>query len=165
MWLQWPAFVAPLGEVWITLNCKVGRIIPPMSPSPPPPFAAKRKTYRNKSYYRRQARPRAEREGEISVSKSVITETASYDIETTVDSFAESEQHNDSVTAEMANTKIITQFDDESQELQEEAVDDVVSENTLVKSNSIEEQLEALIHKSQKNREDWERMKEYENNG
>ena len=101
----------------------------------------------------------------------MITETAAvqaakvYNIESTVDPFAESEQHNDSVTAEMANTKIITQFDDESQELQEEAVDDVVSENTLVKSNSIEEQLEALIHKSQKNREDWERMKEYENNG
>ena len=121
-----------------------------------------------------QARQRAEREGDISVnqvSKSVITETAAvqaakvYNIESTVDPFAESEQHNDSVTAEMANTKIITQFDDESQELQEEAVDDVVSENTLVKSNSIEEQLEALIHKSQKNREDWERMKEYENNG
>ena len=44
---------------FITLNCKVGRVAPPLSPSP---SFASRKLHRSPSYYRRQYRRKAERD-------------------------------------------------------------------------------------------------------
>ena len=48
-----------LGEAFITLNCKVGRVAPPLSPSP---SFASRKLHRSPSYYRRQCRRKADRD-------------------------------------------------------------------------------------------------------
>ena len=48
-----------LGEVFITLNCKVGRSLPP---SPSTPIYAAGPKSRSPSYFRRQARRRASRE-------------------------------------------------------------------------------------------------------
>ena len=67
-----------LGEVWINLNCKVGRIIPPMTPSPLPP--TKCKAYRSPSYYRRQARRRAERDSLNVSDGQVLTPVVSESI-------------------------------------------------------------------------------------
>ena len=55
-----------LGEVSISINCKVGRDLPPplMSPSG---TVISGKPYRSPSYYRRQARRRAERKAQMVV--------------------------------------------------------------------------------------------------
>ena len=49
-----------LGEVYITFNCKVGRLEPPPL-SPTSSLISNRKLCRSPSYYRRQSRRRAER--------------------------------------------------------------------------------------------------------
>ena len=49
-----------LGEVFISLNCKVGRITPPSSPSFQSSFV--RPKYRSPSYFRHQERRKEERE-------------------------------------------------------------------------------------------------------
>ena len=53
-----------LGEVWISLNCKVGRNEPPACMSSPTNYDVKSK-YRSPSYFRRQARRRSERESRL----------------------------------------------------------------------------------------------------
>ena len=65
-----------LREVSISLNCKVGRNIPP--PPPKLPSVPASKVYRSPSYYRQQARRKAEREAgreSPSADKAKIEET------------------------------------------------------------------------------------------
>ena len=149
-----------LGEVWINLNCKVGRIIPPMTPSPPLP-PTKCKAYRSPSYYRRQARRRAERDSlnvsdgqvltpVVSESLAEQADEAPCNVETVV-------TESDSVSIERSNAAVdeeadkdidmYTQFDDQVYATEEENV-------------SLSDELEALISESQKKRESWDRMKE-----
>ena len=64
-------FETKLGEVWISLNCKVGRNIPP--PPRKPSIDATKKPYRSPSYRRRQVRRKAEREAR---NQNVIAEEA-----------------------------------------------------------------------------------------
>ena len=55
-----------LGEIWVTLDCKVGRIAPPLSPV----LSSQNHRYRSPSYFRRQARRREERENmNMSINK------------------------------------------------------------------------------------------------
>ena len=63
-------FETNLGEVSISLTCKVGRNIPPPSHLLPPVAASK---MRSPSYYRRQVRRKAERE----VRRKSTTENSS----------------------------------------------------------------------------------------
>ena len=51
-----------LDEVMISLNCKVGRSIPP--PQPRMQTVCSNKKYRSPSYYRRQVRRKAERKAQ-----------------------------------------------------------------------------------------------------
>ena len=51
-----------LGEVNVSLNCKVGRVVPP--PSSPSMFSVSSPRYRSPSYFRRQARRKAARESQ-----------------------------------------------------------------------------------------------------
>ena len=60
-----------LGEVKISLNCKVGRSLPP--PSSPIAQSSIRR-YRSPSYYRRQARRKAQREAETEVTNDLAGE-------------------------------------------------------------------------------------------
>ena len=65
-----------LGEISLSLSCKVGRIAPP-SPVPSQAFNS-RKKYRSPSYFRRQDRRRAAHEAQniSSVDVSTLTDDA-----------------------------------------------------------------------------------------
>ena len=69
-----------LGEVYVSLNCKVGRITPP-SPASQSPFL--RPKYRSPSYYRRQERRKEERElmNVSSVESSTLKAEEAMDVE------------------------------------------------------------------------------------
>ena len=64
-----------LGEVYITFNCKVGRVEPPLV-SPSSSLISNRKLCRSLSYYRRQSRRRAERNTSNNVSCVIPESTA-----------------------------------------------------------------------------------------
>ena len=156
-----------LGEVWITMNCKVGRNIPPPPSEPSSPSLIARKIYRSPSYFRRQLRRKAEREAKESASSAALAvadtneketaekavvvisnEVAEMPESTTDDSVADCEaaefEQNDSVNV---SQEIDTSTDDENLEPVE--VDQPQEDLGL--------QLENLIQQSQKNRELWDK--------
>ena len=152
-----------LGEVWITINCKVGRNIPPPPSEPSSPSLIARKIYRSPSYFRRQLRRKAEREAKESASSAALAvadineketavvisnEVAEMPESTTDDSVADCEaaefEQNDSVNV---SQEIDTSTDDENLEPVE--VDQPQEDLGL--------QLENLIQQSQKNRELWDK--------
>ena len=76
-----------LGEVFITLNCKVGRVLPP--PSTPTSVVSK---HRSPSYYRRLARRKAARDSNS--DNVVLAEQANNDpIESHSENAVEAHEH------------------------------------------------------------------------
>ena len=69
-----------LGEVYVTLNCKVGRSIPP----PTSPISPAK--YRSPSYFRRQERRKAARESEFLVSSEAACNIKTDEVFDTVES-------------------------------------------------------------------------------
>ena len=151
-----------LGEVWMSLNCKVGRDVPPPPMSPSATGVGRRKSYRSPSYYRRQARRRAEREAQIvDGSKSPLADQAINEI----DVEADAEKESDSAVVEDA-----TDIDEESMGSEDEVETDVdievkqiqLEQKSKLKSMDpepcISTELDTLIQQSQKNRVLWEKF-------
>ena len=140
-----------LGEVFISLNCKVGRVSPP----PDAPTNAPSKP-RSPSYYRRLARRKAARD--LNMEVEVVAEQARDEvitnkIETTSSEDAEEAKEDDS--------------DEEAADYEE----DVASESRLedadqgsMLSGDLSKQLFSLIQESKKQRENWDRLKDSEQN-
>ena len=144
-------FETKLGEVFISLNCKVGRNLPPPSPSV---TSAKR----SPSYYRRQARCKAERENRSEVIKlrsslpladetkeEVIDESEISDGDVIEDALATRDRN---VTgAEIMEEDEVEDTNHEAEKVfEEESNDDVC------------EQLESMIKESKKNRHFWDKF-------
>ena len=121
-----------MGEVVINLNCKVGRNEPPTTPSPSYAMAASR-TYRSPSYYRRQARRRAEH-----VS---INETKPKEASTPV---AEKTEEFNSSSSEVDVSAMAVQAKDVTNNVHAEEVSEMVADDVdlLEKSCDIDKTVE-----------------------
>ena len=140
-------FETKLGEVCITLNCKVGRNVLP--PVPKSPIVAPGKRYRSPSYYRRQARRKAEREvlGESFEARSVADEA-------NIAGKAETEKMDEkAVEAKEENVSDVDVIDEM------DSNDSVIhSEAEEVLEEDLREQLNSIIRQSQENRDIWDKF-------
>ena len=149
-----------LGEMSITLSCKVGRDIPPPSPTSMPGINSRNR--RSPSYYRRQARRQAFR----------------CNVKSVVECNSETEQVVEDVSTEpQAVEKAAVNAED--MEAQEELSDDEDTESEAgedlspvklsrcqyaemeedAKCDDLNVQLEAIIMESQTRRQYWDQMK------
>ena len=140
-----------LGEVFITLNCKVGRVLPP--PSTPTSVVFK---HRSPFYYRRLARRKAARD---SNSEHVVLAEQANDgpMESDSENAEEAHEHDNEEVEE--STVALTDDEDEVE------VEDVCTETADEVSDDLSEQLNALIMESRKHREHWDKLKIAEQNG
>ena len=150
-----------LGEIFITLSCKVGRDIPPPSPpSPSMPINVSRN--RSPSYFRRQARRQAMRQN-LQNSESCKSET-----EQVVEESADTEVHTAEKTAAAAieDEEELSEADEDDDTGTADTVRDTVQQIRVFAVNDVGNttydelgvQLEAAIKESQSRREHWERM-------
>ena len=140
-----------LGEVLITINCKVGRVLP--SPYTPTLVVSK---HRSPSYYRRLAARDSNSE------HVVLAEQANNDpIESHSENAEEAHEH-DSEKVEESTVALTDDDDDEEDEVE---VVDVCTETADEVSDNLSEQLNALIMESRKHREHWDKLKIAEQNG
>ena len=144
-----------LGEVFITLNCKVGRVLPP--PSTPTSVVSK---HRSPSYYRRLARRKAARDSNS--EHVVLAEQANND---PIESYSENAEEAHEHDSEKVEESTVALTDDDDDEEDEVEVVDVCTETADEVSDNLSEQLNALIMESRKHREHWDKLKIAEQNG
>ena len=113
-----------LGEIWVTLDCKVGRIAPPLSPSLS--MSNPRKIYRSPSYFRRQARRRDER-----MTKIMSVDEVSFPVV----KMSVAEEAKEEIVADESTTDLTVQSNDVNLMNSEENT----SEKTAVEVDEIEE--------------------------
>ena len=167
-----------LGEVFVSLNCRIGRDIPP--PSPTSRLSSVAPKCRSPSYYRRQARRKASRATVVNLNSQDVSEglksqsAEQADNESTVDIDNSSELCDEckeevhDVCLESEDSDSEESADEEADEITEvgttEDTETIVEENSE-ESDSVEKQLKALIKESQKKRENWNRVTCLEENG
>ena len=146
-------FTTKLGEVWITLNCKVGRNVPPPQ-SKPAAVAAVSKKYRSPSYYRRQVRRKAERDANSQSSKEdSLAEQANEH-----ESADETETSEDEIdnSAQVTKDGNVSAGVKQESEVNDRSEDD---DEVLQKPNEdLSLQLDNMIRESQKNRDLWDKF-------
>ena len=145
----------------IAIDCKVGRDVLPSPPLSPSPVAAS-KLHRSPSYYRRQARRKAEREiracnensvQPIAVADQAMQETRAEDenldiIESAV--FDSDEEVGESMTGIEVEAEAVS---NEDSAVQTTIVDQVKDDDEV----DISVQLDSIIRQSQLNRDLWEK--------
>ena len=158
-----------LGEVYISLNCKVGRDVPPPLVSPSPiVVAGNSKTHRSPSYYRRQARRRADKEAQIlsDNSSSSVAGQATQEVNEDVVIKEETEVRDSDAVDDVACMDDET-TDDEDEEGEETEVMMEVERGKISQTNKVETdeplcgismQLDHMIKQSQKNRDLWDKF-------
>ena len=163
-----------LGEVFISLNFKVGRVIPPPT-SQSSSVSPKR---RSPSYYRRQARRKASQEFHVeSNSQQVIennnvelAEQAKDHIDTSVsEPCIEVDVEEDANICQDEESVLGTSADEEDNESSDIEKMDTSSrekyEEEREKPDDVGEELRALIEKSKKERENWHKIQNLEEIG
>ena len=175
-------FESKLGEVFISLNCKVGRILPP--PSTPLPNVTS-KGRRSPSYYRRLARRKASRESNVEpTSYNVFEDSSSLLAEEAMDEnsldvpgpCSEIDEADTNVCQNTEESSGVVSSDEEEDELTVEGSTDEDSQETelevlsdgaaeTVTSEYLSDQLKTLIEESQRKRETWNRVKDFGENG
>ena len=143
-----------LGEVSISLNCKVGRNIPPPPPIPKLPSVPASKVYRSPSYYRRQVRRKAEREAgreSSSTDKAKIEETPKM-AKTCIEEDKGDDTAKDDSDSNVEDT-IGVMSNGRMEETEEVIVD------TDDDDDDLSLQLQSIIKQSQENRDLWEKSK------
>ena len=141
-----------LGEVEISLSCKVGRILPP----PQSPSSSSR--YRSPSYYRRQARRKAQRDLMNNIVGEVPAEIVG---ETAANSFEAADEIH--VTDDE-----VDEYAEEIPQVRDKPIeekDNIEDENISSDNQDLGEKLKALIEESKKNRERWNRFGDSLENG
>ena len=144
-----------LGEVSISLNCKVGRDV-----LPPPPLVTS-KSYRSPSYYRRQARRRAKREDQCLNENSLSL--AGQATEEAAEEAATEDETESSIVDDVTwlNDETADSEDEKNEvEIKVEKENMIQSSklNTDVPDDGIGKQLDSLIRQSRKNRDLWEKF-------
>ena len=146
-----------LGEVFISLNCKVGRNLPPPLKSP---VVTARKTYRSPSYHRRQLKRKAEREskGTLTLENSLshIAEEATTDILEEVNVGDEVQREEESIEVKESADDSGTDVEDETIDTERSEEIEEVSEEESV--DDLSQQLDRMIRESQNNRNLWEKF-------
>ena len=155
-------FESKLGEVFISLNCKVGRLLPP--PTSPASVVSKQ---RSPSYYRRLAHRKAVRD--LGSESSVVAEQVDVASNNVINISEDTEEAEADDGAEGSTVIIVENEEDgadaETSDNEEDNVEDEnVSHDTEI-SEDISEQLDALIQESKNQRERWDRLKDSEPNG
>ena len=153
-----------LGEVEISISCKVGRINPPPPPSPPSQLASNRQKKRSPSYYRRQERRRVQQEFKCEVDTAEVVDSESMKV------VKPSKEADVILVSDLATVDIGLNSEDEILEADEDSTDhdedeDEVELNEQFESDDLGMQLQALIKESQAKRENWNRIKIGEENG
>ena len=159
------SFNTSLGEVHINLSCKVGRVVPP-PPSPPAQMVSSSQKYRSPSYYRRQARRRAQRESLPDTNVNVADEVKDDVVEPAEEVIHDLALSNDASVTEVEDVEAATEYSgmkdaSESSSSEEEDNGDVEIEN----EDDLGVQLKAIIHESKLNREKWDRRNDVDDNG
>ena len=143
-----------LGEVYISLSCKVGRVL---SPSTTPTCVVTKR--RSPSYYRRLARRKAARD--LNLEQSIVAEKANNEVNTiAVQPGLEGAEETEAVDAE-ESTAMSAEYEEDEVVDDEEAcqeTDDELSED-------LSSQLNALIEESKKQRENLEKFRDSDQNG
>ena len=141
-------FKTKLGEVWISLDCKVGRNVPP----PLPTVATTVK--RSPSYYRRQARRKAKREvvSGCTEVKSLLplADEAEADILKDVGNIDDDVDEIEGSVVTDAESSEDDEVEDNNEEAEKVFVDEV-NQDVCVK-------LETMIRESKKNRYLWDKL-------
>ena len=153
-----------LGEVSISINCKVGRDLPPPLLMSPSGTVISRKPYRSPSYYRRQARRRAERKAQMVVElKPPSADQADDEVTEEVSTEEEIEtDQNQTVMDEVTGTEEELMDSSEDEETKVDIELDQKQLKTELDSTEpkscISMQLDDLIQQSKKNRDLWEKF-------
>ena len=159
-------FESKPGEVFISLNCKVGRVLPP----PAVPLSSVVPKHRSPSYYRRQARRKASREcsSEPPVAEQAnevvdinIMETNSEVTEEAAADYCEDAEDSTDAESEGEYEVQVGGSETRSEEVSQESSGYIDNEA----SDDLGDQLRSLIQESKKQRERWERLKVSEENG
>ena len=163
-----------LGEVFISLNCKVGRVLPPPSPSGSAPLSSvvqKSRKPRGPSYHRRQARRKASRD---SILQPPVAEQANVEVNTNMsEPILNSEVAEEAINDEVDDKDItvvesadVVQDDTEVESSEDEEDDEETTDSTEIElSHDVGEQLRSLIEESKEKRESWARSRCSDGNG
>ena len=158
-------FETKLGEVWISISCKVGRDVmpPPMPPPSSSQFVVASKLHRSPSYYRRLARRKAKREACVDDEKSMPPKA---DQDQIMQNAVEADNYN--AVKESTHSTVVdsdASEDDIENELGERdaVMADVIEVDSVgtVVSNAdadIGAQLDSIIRQSQTNRDLWDKF-------
>ena len=144
-----------LGEVCISLSCKIGRDILPPTPKSPTDATATSRKYRSPAYYRRQARRKAARQAQCEAEESSVAVEACQ-----VDNTNEVGTSDDGVMDES------TLMDKDDSVTDVEVMDDMELSEKTVESEEVTEkstdqislELDSLIRQSKENRERWDKF-------
>ena len=173
-------FDTDLGEVNISLSCKVGRVVPPPSPSrniypctPPPQLVASRNSKRRSpSYYRRQARRKAKLDSSSVIKVNLADGVRAEDDEISdeVDEDTVAMHVTETSEQEVAEIEVRTEsgqvdIDEESSDVEQERGSSSDEEETEDVMKDLGEELKALIQESERKREDWNNRNILNGNG
>ena len=161
-----------LGEVFISLNCKVGRIVPP----PSAPKSSVSSKVRSPSYYRRQERRKASRisqsprvfESHVSsLAEQVKKESVVGNMESCMEAEVDTADCVDAEEGILSNENVIDEaeyvFEEKRVEVNIPEEDGGLSSDE--ESVDLGDQLKAIILESKKNREKWDSAKVLKENG